>query len=272
MADLFEPFCAEKIRGLLTDRFYSPVVFDTLRSTNDTARELARQGAPEGTVVIAASQTGGRGRMGRSFFSPDGTGLYMSILLRPKLPAEDSLLITTAAAVAAAEALEEISGRSMGIKWVNDIYCGGKKVCGILTEGGYGTDGSLAYAILGIGVNLFAPEGGFPSELAQIADAVFPAKAEKKGTVKNRAAAMILEKFLPLYRQLPERMYLAEYRARSVLTDQSVNVLRGDSARPAKVLGIDDHFGLLVRYEDDGTEAALSTGEVSVRLAGTINK
>ena len=132
-------------------------------STNTRIRVLAEDGAPEGTVVVAAAQTAGRGRSGKSFLSPAGTGLYMSILLRPALTMGDSLLITTAAAVAVSRAIERVAGCEAKIKWVNDVYVDEKKVCGILTEGALDLEnGGLRYAILGIGINICPPDGGFP--------------------------------------------------------------------------------------------------------------
>ena len=147
--------------------FYYPQVFPVLPSTNDTVKALAAEGAPEGVVVLAEAQTAGKGRMRRQFFSPDGTGIYMSILLRPKLAAEDALFITTAAAAAVADAIEAATGENAGIKWVNDVYLRGLKVCGILTEGALGLEeGNLEYAVLGIGINAIAPQNGFPEEIS----------------------------------------------------------------------------------------------------------
>ena len=142
-------------------------VVEETQSTNTALRALAEAGAPEGTVYIAQSQTGGRGRMGRSFFSPAGTGLYLSLLLRPTTwePARAAQL-TAAAAAAMCEAIREVTGKEPGIKWVNDLLLDGKKVCGILTEASFSMEsGVLEYAVLGLGVNVYPPEGGFPKEL-----------------------------------------------------------------------------------------------------------
>ena len=122
-------------------------------STNDILREAAGRGAPAWTVLVCGEQTGGKGRLGRSFFSPSDSGLYISILLRPDMPAADSVRITTAAAAAVAKAIEDCTESSPRIKWVNDIYVNGKKVCGILTEAAFSLEnGGLDYAVAGIGI------------------------------------------------------------------------------------------------------------------------
>lgn len=239
-------------------------VQEEVTSTNTVLKQLAEQGAPEGTVLFARKQTAGRGRRGRNFFSPEETGLYFSILLRPKLRAEDALLITTCAAVAVAQTLERISGMLCGIKWVNDVFCGEKKVCGILTEASLNLESAeLNYAILGIGINVFPPKEGFPEELSAIAGSALQTPVED---CKSRIAAGVLDAFWEEYPHLVEKRFLTEYRRRSIVTGKTVDVLRADAApRRAEALAIQDDLRLLVRYED-GTEEAVGTGEVSVRV------
>ena len=141
-------------------------VFSSVTSTNTILKEMAEQGAKEGTVIIAEEQTAGRGRTGKQFYSPKGTGIYISILLRPDIPAEESLFLTTSAAVATARAIEDVSDKRALIKWVNDIYLEDKKACGILTEGAFNVEtGKLDYAIVGIGINVCIPDGGFPDNI-----------------------------------------------------------------------------------------------------------
>ena len=239
-------------------------VYDELPSTNTALKQLAEQGAPEGTVILARRQTNGRGRLGRSFFSPADSGIYMSILLRPQIAAKDALLITTCAAVAAAQAIEKHAAQSCGIKWVNDIFCAGKKVCGILTEASLDLEsGGLNYAVLGIGINITPPKEGFPEELRQIAGGISQNGA---GDLGSRIAAEVIDLFFAEYPHLCEKRFLQEYRSRSILTGKKVNVLKtGVEPQPAEVLRIADDLSLLVRYAD-GREEPLSTGEVSVRL------
>jgi BirA family biotin operon repressor/biotin-[acetyl-CoA-carboxylase] ligase len=221
-------------------------------STNNACKELAAVGAREGSVVISERQTGGKRRLGRKVFSPE----------RPKITASESLLITTAAAVAVAEAIEVVANRKAGIKWVNDVFLGNKKVCGILTEASFGMEsGGLEYAVLGIGINVKKPEGGFPEEIREVADSVFD---EVSLDERSRLTAEVLKRFWDLYILLPGKAFLDEYRKRSVLTGKEVGIVSGDKTEKAVVLGIDDDFRLVVRMPD-GEERLLSTGEVSIR-------
>ena len=238
-------------------------VYDSVDSTNIVLRKLAGEGAAEGTVVIAAEQTGGRGRKGRSFYSPQGTGVYVSLLLKPKIAPDDATLITTTAAVAVCEAVEALSGESAGIKWVNDVFLRGKKVCGILTEGSFDMEsGQFDYAILGTGINVLEPAGGFPPEIREIAGSVLTAPAPD---AKNRVIAEYLNRFLPLYRTLGSAATNAEYKRRSFVLGKMVSVLSGDGSTPARAIDIDERCRLIVEYEN-GQRAALSSGEISVRV------
>ena len=238
-------------------------VKETVTSTNALLKEKAALGAPEGTVLIALSQTAGRGRFARKFFSPADSGIYMSILLRPRIPAESATLITTAAAVAVAEAAEKISGRKTGIKWVNDVLIDGKKICGILTEASLNIEsGELDYAIPGIGLNIYEPENGFPDEIKNIAGAIL----EERGSGnKSRLAAAVLESFFKYYKDISERTYLNSYRERCIVLGKQINVLSSDGTRPATALDIDENCRLRVKYSD-GKEEILSSGEVSIKI------
>lgn len=236
-------------------------------STNNVLRELALEGAPEGTVLIAQRQSAGRGRRDHSFFSPPDSGLYMSFLLRPSFSAQAALLLTTCAAVATALAIEEVTGVDTQIKWVNDVFCRGKKVCGILTEGDVDLEtGGMRYAVVGIGVNLYPPQGGFPPELAQ-AGSVF--LDQPPGALRCRLAGSLLNHFFTLYPRVQERDFFAAYRERCLVLGQEVEVLEGGRTRPATVLDLNPDFTLRVR-EADGREADLSSGEVRVRFSEKI--
>lgn len=233
-------------------------------STNTALRALAEAGAPEGTVYIAQGQTGGRGRMGRSFYSPAGTGLYLSLLLRPVSwkPARAAQL-TAAAAAAMCEAIREVTGKEPGIKWVNDILLDGKKVCGILTEASFSMEsGVLEYAVLGLGVNVYPPEGGFPKELEGVAGALLDAPGED---VRSRLAGEFLNRFLAGYERPEDRSFLDTYRRRSVAVGREVTALSNGHERRAFAYAVDDDCRLLVRY-DDGTEQALSYGEIRITI------
>ncbi|MFA9380885.1 MAG: biotin--[acetyl-CoA-carboxylase] ligase [Acetanaerobacterium sp.] len=240
-------------------------VHKTVSSTNSIARELAMAGEPEGRVVVSEEQTNGRGRRGRRFFSSAGAGIYMSLLLRPTFSAVDAALLTAAAAVAVAVAIEQVSGRKTQIKWVNDIYMDGKKVCGILTEASSSLEnGGLEYAILGIGINSFEPQGGYPNDIADIAAPVFNGESGTED-VRNRLAAAVLSSFMVYYGELDSKAFLQEYKKRSLVIGKNITVINGTGSIPAQALDIDDVCHLKVRYED-GREEYLSSGEISIRV------
>lgn len=239
-------------------------VMQTVSSTNSLVKEKANRGAPEGCMILANEQTSGRGRLGRSFFSPKDTGIYMSLLLRPKnyLP-DQAVRITTMAAVAMCEAIEAVSDEKAGIKWVNDIFVRGKKVCGILTEGSFGLEnGLLEYIVLGIGINLYEPENGFQEELKSIAGAVFQAH---RTDAKNRLVSEFLNHFYTYYTASNPADYVEKYRSRSLVIGRQVTFLSAKEPKNAVVLGIDDNCRLLVQYAD-GTSDCYSSGEISIRF------
>lgn len=259
-----ENFTAQSVSALLEGAPVRVELLDECTSTNLLLKQRAAAGEAEGLALIARRQSAGRGRLGRSFFSPDGTGLYMSLLLRPKLAAEDTVLLTTMAAVAAAGAIEELVGRPAQIKWVNDIYLDGLKVCGILAEASMSLKKGVDWAVVGIGVNVTPPKEGFPQELANIAGALFDhGSAPEDG--RSRLAAGILRRFMALYEKLPQRGYYDEYCRRLMVLGRAVNVHSPAGMWSGTALDLDRDFRLLVRG-DDGREEWLSTGEISVRL------
>ncbi len=229
----------------------------TLPSTNTTARALAAAGAPEGTVVVAESQTAGRGTRSRLFFSPQG-GVYMSVILRPR--EADGCLITSCAAVAVARAIERLCPLNVHIKWVNDLYVGGKKLCGILTEAGFTPDNTLDYVVLGIGVNVAAVE--FPADIAGIATSL---GNEGCAVDRNALIAAILEEWEHAYATIGSGDFLAESRARSCVLGQRVTVTRGDEQFSATARDINSRGHLLVET-DTGETITLHSGEVSIRI------
>jgi BirA family biotin operon repressor/biotin-[acetyl-CoA-carboxylase] ligase len=237
-------------------------VYESITSTNDIAKSEAENGAVEGSLYIAESQSAGKGRTGKSFWSPSGTGIYMSIVLRPSIPASEALMITTCAAVAVSEALEELTGKGMSIKWVNDIFYEKKKICGILTEASFNMEtGGLNYAVLGIGVDLFAPKDGF-GELSSVAGSLYPYR-ENTGDIRSQTAAAIYEKFFMHYRSNDADYLFANYRQRLFILGRQIGVLRQGKVRSAVVLGIEKNYNLIVRYENGDVES-LSSGEISI--------
>lgn len=244
-------------------------VYKTIDSTNTRIKEYAASGKPEGIVIVAEEQTAGRGRMGRRFYSPQMSGVYISFLFRPKFTAEESLFLTTAAAVAAAEAIEEASGVKAEIKWVNDVYCHGKKVCGILTEASVNVENSmLEYAVTGIGFNVREPEGGFPEEIRDIAGPIFltssdHGEASSDLDARSRIAAGMINHFWKYYEHLTDRTFMQEYKRRSFLLGMEVRTLSEPSIT-GRAVDVDDD-GHLILELPDGTKRSLSSGEVSVR-------
>lgn len=256
---------AEKISFILNDELKKSVcveVVEKTESTNSLVRSRAEEGEGEGLVIIAGEQTNGRGRMGRSFFSPGDTGVYMSLLLRPKIKPSDAVLITTAAAVSVCEAFEKLGVKKPQIKWVNDIFVNNKKVCGILTEASFGADiNTLDYAVLGVGVNMYEPENSFPEEIKDIAGAVFSRKSED---LRNKFVAYFINSFFDCYENLESKKHCTSYAERCFVIGKDINVISGDSIKPAKALSVDENCGLLVRF-DNGETAVLNSGEISIR-------
>ncbi|WP_332446888.1 biotin--[acetyl-CoA-carboxylase] ligase [Sphaerochaeta sp.] len=255
---------AEKLTALLPE--YRIHVFDTLDSTNRYAKVLATQAGGEKALVVATSQSGGRGRLGRQFFSPRG-GLYLSVLLPLAFNLEAAGLITSSAAVATARAMEEVCHKTCQIKWVNDLFYHGKKVCGILTEGVLGVESArLSAVVVGIGINLAVPLASFPLELADSATSLFdgPASLPPQFDAHVLVAALVRELEGLVFR-LPDAAYLGEYRSRSLILGKRVEVLQGKNSYGAWAREIDDQARLVVET-DDGLRQVLSSAEISIRL------
>lgn len=304
---LRHPLCAGKedavlnaglVSSLLTEASrITLLVRDTVTSTNLLVKELGAQGAPEGTLMVASEQTQGRGRLGRRFESPEHTGLYFTILLRPDLPVSKSLHITILAAVAAAEGIAAVTGLSPEIKWVNDLYLRDRKICGILAESAFlpGTD-RLAYTALGIGVNLEEPAGGFTGTAAGIAGALYPHGAAPE-ELPERLLAAIVNRLLGYFDELREYSsgeseaerggcgagarrsdfphgnapsYMERYRASDYLFGKDVwlvpDITRPEAAQRVQATAIDAEGRLLVTLPD-GTTEAVSSGDVMIRLS-----
>lgn len=243
------------------------IIHKTVASTNIIARELAINGAESGTVVIAEEQTSGYGRNGKSFFSPYGTGIYMSIILNLKKEKKifNSSFITTAAAMAVSKSIEEISNENTQIKWVNDVFINGKKVCGILTEGTFSfEDGKLDYAVIGIGVNVNFPKDGFPKELNNIAASINSknnANSNTKSDIRNILVAKILENLYDYY--FNDVNFYEEYKKRSFLIGKKVSININNKEHIVKVLDIDKTFALVAKFQD---------GKIDKIVSGSIKK
>jgi len=237
-------------------------IHDEIASTNIRAKELALQGAPHGTVVLAQRQSSGRGRFGRSFYSPDASGLYVSFILRPQLGAERAVMITSMAAVAVARAMERVADVQAKIKWVNDVYIGAKKACGILCEAGLDFEsGQMQYVVAGIGVNVGRMD--FPPELSEIATSI--SNECGRDISRSRFCGELINELNALYPQLESGAFMQESRTRSNVIGRDIFVLRGNERYPATAVDIDDSGSLVVRTPDGKTDV-LHSGEISVRF------
>ena len=239
------------------------ILLDEIDSTNNFLKQKAESGEKSGTVIIAKRQTGGKGRLGRSFFSPQG-GMYLSILLRPQISAEKSLFITTAAAVAVCRAIEKISNKKSGIKWVNDVFIDNKKVCGILTEASLDFEtGGLYYAVVGIGVNLYYPKNSFPDDIKSIAGTVFDSKIDND--LKSKFTAEVINNFFEIYNNFENSDFMKEYKQKSIVLGKKITVIKGNNRKSATAIDIDDNARLTVEYEN-GEKETLFSGEVSIKF------
>ena len=240
-------------------------VYKTISSTNTVLKGLAAEGAPEGLVLLSEEQTAGRGRMGRSFYSPPGSGLYLSLLLRPDMQAVDATRLTACAAVAVAESIEALSGRETQIKWVNDIFVDGRKVCGILTEASVDCEsGMMHYVIIGIGVNTHVPDGDFPEEIRNIAGAAFGAGPVPE--LRCRLAAGILDRLTDYAKDPGAPSIFDGYKRRSLVLGKHIDILSpGREPVGAEAVDLAEDYSLLARLPD-GSTRRLSSGEVSVKL------
>ena len=213
---------------------------------------------PEGTVYLTDCQSGGRGRQGHSFYSPKGMGIYFSILTRPKESSGDALTITTHAAVAVVRAVKELYDISLSIKWVNDLFLNGKKVCGILAEGKFCP--ALEYCIMGIGINLFTPEGGYPAEISEIAGSLFGEYQEERffDFDRNRLMATILYHYFCI---CDEKEVLPEYREHNLVLGRRVSFSENGIEKEGVVTAITKHGELFLSL-DSGASQILLSGEV----------
>lgn len=219
------------------------IVLDEVNSTNDYAKKLASDGAENGTAVLAEYQSGGKGRMGRTFVSPKSKGLYMSVILRPNFDVKYAPLITSAVAVAVAQAIEQLAECSVQIKWVNDIYLNNRKICGILTEASLGLEySSLDYAVVGIGINVLSHDfGKLRSDVTTIQ------QETGKKISRNMLCHLILNNLHKIVPCIPEKAHLCEYRRREMLTGKIISANVGNEQVSGKALGVDDNANLVVQ-------------------------
>ena len=238
--------------------------FDTIGSTNDEARRMAKSGAPHGTVLIAGQQTGGHGRRGRSFHSPAGSGIYMSVLLRPDCAPTELMHLTCAAAVAMCDAVEQAVGFRPGIKWTNDLVYSKRKVGGILTELTFTNQGMVDYAIIGIGINCQQQEEDFPEDIRSIAASLAMCSDANINTAAVATAMVQALQKMDLQLLSAKARILAQYKKDCITLGQEIVLLRGDEKRYGIARDIDPEGALIVEFES-GCLETVSSGEVSVR-------
>ena len=253
------------IRARLGDCPWNVQVFEEVTSTNTLLKELARQGAPAGTVLVTDRQTAGRGRLGRSFLSPGGVGVYLSALIRPNCAPTALMHLTCAVAVAMCDAVENAFGFRPGIKWTNDLVVNGRKLGGILTELGLDPKtGMVDHAILGIGINCGQIETDFDESIRSMATSV------RMVTGQNASRERLIAEMVKALEAMDKALLtspaaiLERYRADCITLGQDVSIVRGDEIRHGRALDIDAEGGLIVRY-DSGETGTVTSGEVSVR-------
>ncbi len=260
MPDLFcQPYLEELLKDSSMD--WSIQYYEKVDSTNRIAKELAGHGAPAGTLIVADEQEGGKGRMGRSFYSPPG-GLYMSMILRPDLPLSDMMAVTAAVASAVHYALASF-GIQTQIKWVNDLYLNGRKLCGILTEGSFNAELlKMDYIVIGIGLNM-RHDPNVPEMLVPILTDL----ESECGTFPQRCEliAEILKYLTRLIDDIGERSFLPIYTKNSYTIGKKVRVQGKNGLCTALAVGYADDAGLIVEHED-GQREVIRTGSAEILL------
>jgi BirA family biotin operon repressor/biotin-[acetyl-CoA-carboxylase] ligase len=257
---------ANEIREGLETRVFGKqdiVCFQETDSTNLRAKSLADRGAPEGTVVIAESQTEGRGRRGRTWFSPAGEGIYVSVILRPALSPNEASRLTLLTAVAAAETILHLTSLSVRIKWPNDIMVRGKKLAGILTQVSTEMD-AVDYIVVGLGLNVNTPLKSFPADLRNSATSI---QAEMNGPFPRiRLLRLYLEKFedrYEMFRQSGFRPILERWKELSDIIGKRIRVDLLNHSCMGEVLDVDQD-GILILREQDGTLQRILSGDVTL--------
>lgn len=239
-------------------------VYDELDSTNNRMKQYIYSGKRDVDLIVADSQTMGRGRMGRSFDSPSGHGIYMSMLIKPDAKSDNALLITSAAAVAVVRAVRNLTGLEAVIKWVNDIYIGTRKVCGILAEavscGAQGMD-----VVLGIGINVTSSGDMFSESVREVAGSLYdPGTRIADKVSRNEIIAAVVNEFNSIYGNIGEREFIDDYRRYSLVIGKDVRFLKDNGWIAGKAVDIDGDGGLIVDTHDG--RILLNTGEISLRL------
>ncbi len=248
---------------IINKNFFDIEVFDEIDSTNTLLKKYASEGVCEGKAVVSKYQSAGRGRFQRSFYSPNDTGIYFSLLLRPKLDSDKISLITTIAAIAVSNAIEKVFSKNATIKWVNDVFIKDKKVCGILTEANFSLENSqIDSIIVGIGINIYKPKGDFPNEIRETAGYILENQIEN---ARNKIVAHTLNEFLEIFNEFDKEKISKEYKDRSFIIGKEVYLLKQNEKIKVLVLDINKENQLVIKH-DDGAIENLNSGEISIKL------
>ncbi|MDQ2086377.1 biotin--[acetyl-CoA-carboxylase] ligase [Herbivorax sp. ANBcel31] len=244
------------------------IYFPQIESTNNYAKKIAQEGCEEGTVVIADSQTAGRGRMGREWSSTDKKGILMSVVLKPKVAMEELQIITLAASVAVVEAIKELTGIDFGVKWPNDIILDGKKICGILTEASMEMD-RVNFVVLGIGLNVWHKKEDFLDELKEKATSLSIYMGQKSDIIIRRSELIkaILIKLEKVYDEINRGCLdsiIQLWKKHSVTLGKEVSILIKGEQHKGIAQDITNQGKLIVKCVD-GTRKEVLSGEISVR-------
>lgn len=231
--------------------------FDTIDSTNNEAKRQSKFSTITPVLFVAKHQSAGRGRLGRSFYSPDNTGIYMSLSLKIDSEFSNIVSITTATAVCVSKALEDLCSIQPQIKWVNDIYLHDKKICGILCEAitneqTYNIEG----IVIGIGINVSTTD--FPDELKNIASSI------GQDINKSQLCAKITDNIIDMYKNIEDKSYIKEYKSRCMVLGREITYTENGITKTATAIDIDENGGLIIETEND--RKTLSTGEITVRV------
>lgn len=236
-------------------------IYDTLNSTNTLLKNKAASISSD-TIAIALEQSAGRGRFSRNFYSPKNSGLYMSIILKDKIDTKQATKITSLAAVAICEAIENTTGIDCSIKWVNDIYLKDKKICGILTEASMDTQSlEVEHIILGIGINIYKPKYDFPKEIQNIAGYLLDRQVDD---IRNKLVAEFLNIFYSYYKNIENSGFETKYRNKNFILGKDIYVIENSIFTLVKAVDINNDCELEVMYKD-GTTKHLNSGEISIR-------
>ncbi len=261
LADDCDVVSAAAIKAYLPQQLADLTIltYKEIDSTNNEAKRLISAGLSDVALIIAQRQSEGRGRQGRSFYSPEHGGIYLSLIIHPNTAITKAMSITTMAAVAVAEAIEKMTGEPTEIKWVNDLFYQGKKICGILTEAVTDLEGALVQSvIIGIGINIGTV---FPEQLQEIASCL-----PSQSINRNQLIAEIASSLYRMISNADDKEYLQSYRQHSLVLGKEINYLQNGETYHGTALDIDDNGGLIVRLPD-GSQTILSSGEISLRLA-----